>query len=112
MLNQLPMDETTDLIKEAFEPKTWNEIHVTDSWRVFKIISEFVEGFEKLARIGPSVAIFGSARTHFNNKYYKLADEIAFQLVQKGYGVISFRRSCSCAFNRCPMFNQAFHAAE
>src|SRR5512133_1168742 len=89
MLNQLPMDETTDLIKEAFEPKTWNEIHVTDSWRVFKIISEFVEGFEKLARIGPSVAIFGSARTHFNNKYYKLADEIAFQLVQKGYGVIT-----------------------
>ncbi len=83
------MDETTDLIKEAFEPKTWNEIHVTDSWRIFKIISEFVEGFEKLSRIGPSVAIFGSARTHFNNKYYKLADEIAFQLVQKGYGVIT-----------------------
>ncbi|MCK7541977.1 MAG: hypothetical protein MZV63_69355 [Marinilabiliales bacterium] len=60
-----------------------------DSWRVFKIIAELVEGFEKLSRIGPSVAIFGSARTHFNNKYYKLADEIAFQLVQKGYGVIT-----------------------
>lgn len=83
------MDETTDLIKQAFEPKTWNEIHTMDSWRVFKIISELVEGYEKLSRIGPSVAIFGSARTHFNNKYYKLAEEIAFDLVQKGYGVIT-----------------------
>ena len=77
------------LIKEAFEEKTWNEIHTTDSWRVFKIISEFVEGFEKLARIGPCVSIFGSARTHGDNKYYKLAEEIAFKLTQKGYGVIT-----------------------
>jgi len=85
------MDEAKekDLIKEAFEPKTWNEIHTMDSWRVFKIIAELVEGFEKLSRIGPSVAVFGSARTHFNNRYYKLAEEIAFQLTQKGYGVIT-----------------------
>jgi uncharacterized protein (TIGR00730 family) len=83
------MDESKDLVKEAFEPKTWNEIHTMDSWRVFKIIAEFVEGYEKLSRIGPSVAIFGSARTHFNDKYYKLAEEIAFQVVQKGYGVIT-----------------------
>ena len=83
------MDETTDLIKDAFETKTWNEIHIQDSWRVFKIISELVEGYEKLSRIGPSVAIFGSARTHYNNKYFKLAEEIAFELTQKGYGVIT-----------------------
>jgi len=85
------MDEAKekDLIKDAFEPRTWNEIHTMDSWRVFKIIAELVEGFEKLSRIGPSVAVFGSARTHFNNKYYKLAEEIAFQLTQKGYGVIT-----------------------
>lgn len=83
------MDEAKDLVKDAFEPKTWNEIHTMDSWRVFKIIAEFVEGYEKLSRIGPSVAIFGSARTHFNDKYYKLAEEIAFQIVQKGYGVIT-----------------------
>jgi uncharacterized protein (TIGR00730 family) len=83
------MDESKDLVKEAFEQKTWNEIHTMDSWRVFKIIAEFVEGYEKLSRIGPSVAIFGSARTHFNDKYYKLAEEIAFQVVQKGYGVIT-----------------------
>lgn len=83
------MDKSADLVKEAFEPKTWNEIHTMDSWRVFKIISEFVEGFEKLARIGPCVSIFGSARTHHNNKYYRLAEEIAFRLTQKGYGVIT-----------------------
>lgn len=83
------MDNSADLVKEAFEPKTWNEIHTMDSWRVFKIISEFVEGFEKLARIGPCVSIFGSARTHHNNKYYKLAEELAFNLTQKGYGVIT-----------------------
>jgi uncharacterized protein (TIGR00730 family) len=78
-----------ELIKDAFEAKTWHEIHTTDSWRVFKIISELVEGFEKLARIGPCVSIFGSARTHHNDKYYRLAEDIAFRLVQKGYGVIT-----------------------
>jgi uncharacterized protein (TIGR00730 family) len=83
------MEKPADLIKDAFEQKTWNEIHTTDSWRVFKIISELVEGFEKLARIGPCVSIFGSARTHFNDKYYKLAEDIAFKLTQKGYGVIT-----------------------
>ena len=77
------------LIKEAFEEKTWNEIHTTDSWRIFKIISEFVEGFEKLSRIGPCVSIFGSARTKYNNEYYELAEDIAFKLTQKGYGVIT-----------------------
>jgi len=82
-------DRPADLIKEAFEQKTWNEIHMTDSWRVFKIISELVEGFEKLARIGPCVSIFGSARTHYNDKYYKLAEDIAYKLTRNGYGVIT-----------------------
>lgn len=83
------MHKPADLIKDAFEQKEWNEIHTMDSWRVFKIISELVEGFEKLARIGPCVSIFGSARTHFNDKHYKLAEEIAFKLTQNGYGVIT-----------------------
>lgn len=83
------MEKPADLIKDAFEQKTWNEIHTTDSWRVFKIISELVEGFEKLARIGPCVSVFGSARTHVSGKYYKLAEEIAFKLTQKGYGIIT-----------------------
>jgi uncharacterized protein (TIGR00730 family) len=83
------IEKPADLIKDAFEQKTWHEIHTTDSWRVFKIISELVEGFEKLARIGPCVSIFGSARTHHNDKHYKLAEDIAFKLTQNGYGVIT-----------------------
>jgi uncharacterized protein (TIGR00730 family) len=83
------MEKPADLIKDAFEQKTWNEIHITDSWRVFKIISELVEGFEKLARIGPCVSIFGSARTSPNNKYYQLAEDIAYKLTRNGYGVIT-----------------------
>jgi uncharacterized protein (TIGR00730 family) len=83
------MEKPADLIKDAFEQKNWNEIHITDSWRVFKIISELVEGFEKLARIGPCVSIFGSARTHHNDKYYRMAEDIAFKLVRNGYGVIT-----------------------
>jgi uncharacterized protein (TIGR00730 family) len=83
------MKKSYDLVQEAFENKTWNEIHTMDSWRVFKIISEFVEGFEKLARIGPCVSLFGSARTKPDNKYYILAEEIAYKLTSKGYGVIT-----------------------
>ena len=83
------MEKQIDLIKEAFEEKNWNEIHTTDSWRVFKILSEIVEGFEKLARIGPCVSIFGSARTKPDNKYYLLAEDIAYKLTQNGYGVIT-----------------------
>lgn len=82
-------DKPADLIRDAFEEKTWSEIHITDSWRIFKIISELVEGFEKLARIGPCVSIFGSSRTHHNDKHYKLAEEIAFKLTRQGYGVIT-----------------------
>jgi uncharacterized protein (TIGR00730 family) len=82
-------DKSVDLIKDAFAEKTWNEIHTTDSWRVFKILSELVEGFEKLSRIGPCVSIFGSARTHHNDKYYRLAEDIAYKLTQNGYGIIT-----------------------
>lgn len=76
-------------IRQAFKQKDWNEIKTSDSWKIFKIMSEFVEGFEKLARIGPCISIFGSARTEPGTKYYKLAEEIAYQLTQHGYGVIT-----------------------
>jgi uncharacterized protein (TIGR00730 family) len=76
-------------IIKAFKEKKWNEIQASDSWRIFKILAEFVEGFEKLARIGPCVSIFGSARTTPDNPYFKLADEIAYQLTERGYGVIT-----------------------
>lgn len=76
-------------IRRAFENKNWHEIKVTDSWQIFKIMAEFVEGFEKLARIGPCVSIFGSARTQTDNKYYKLGENIARILTERGYGVIT-----------------------
>ncbi len=76
-------------IKSAFTEKDWNEIKTFDSWTIFKVIAEFVEGFEKMSRIGPCVSIFGSARTSPENKYFKLAEEIAFKLTQSGYGVIT-----------------------
>jgi len=56
---------------------------------IFKIMSEFVEGFDKLSKIGPCVSIFGSARTSQDNKYYILAEDIAFRLTSLGYGVIT-----------------------
>lgn len=76
-------------IEKAFKEKSWNEIKIEDSWQIFKVMSEFVEGFEKLSKIGPCVSIFGSARTEENHDYYLLAEEIAYQLTSKGYGVIS-----------------------
>ena len=76
-------------IRKALATKDWNDIKATDSWQIFKIMSEFVEGFEKMARIGPCVSVFGSARTKPDNKYYKLAEEISFKLTRSGYGVIS-----------------------
>ena len=76
-------------IREAFEHKNWAELISADSWVIFKVMAEFVEGFDKLAKIGPCVSIFGSARTSPENKYYKLAEEIAEKLVGNGYGVIT-----------------------
>jgi len=78
-----------DRIKDAFTQKTWNEIKSSNSWQIFKIMAEFVEGFEKMASIGPCVSIFGSARTLPDSRYYKLAEDIAFKLTMHGYGVIT-----------------------
>ena len=83
------MSSSEDKIIRAFKERDWNEIKTSDSWKIFKIMSEFVEGFEKLARIGPCVSIFGSARTGPENEYFQLAEKIAFQLTQRGYGVIT-----------------------
>jgi len=88
------MKETEELseeekIRDAFTQKGWNEIKSYDSWEIFRVMSEFVEGFEKLARIGPCVTIFGSARVKPSNPYYKLSEEIAYLLTKKGFGIIS-----------------------
>src|SRR5438105_7917709 len=76
-------------IRQAFKDKNWAEIKSSDSWVIFKVMSEFVEGFEKMAKIGPCVTIFGSARVKPSNPYYKIAEDIAERLVQQGYGVIT-----------------------
>jgi uncharacterized protein (TIGR00730 family) len=69
--------------------KNWNEVKTNDSWAIFKIMGEFVNGYEKLSRIGPCVSIFGSARTKPDNKYYQLAERIAKKITENGYGVIT-----------------------
>ena len=76
-------------IKTAFRSKSWNEIRTNDAWAVFKIMSEFVEGYERLSRIGPCVSIFGSARLKEDHPYYQLAMNVAEGLGASGYGVIS-----------------------
>lgn len=76
-------------IRKAFEEKDWNEIKANDSWAIFKIMSEFVEGFEKLSKIKPCVSIFGSARTQPGDGHYELAERIAYKLTGHGYGVIT-----------------------
>lgn len=76
-------------IKEVFTQKTWNEVKANDSWAIFKIMSEFVNGYESMSRIGPCVSIFGSARTKPDDKYYQLTEKIAYKITQAGYGVIT-----------------------
>lgn len=67
-----------------------DNFQVGDSWRLFRILSEFVEGFDTLASIGrPAVSIFGSARTSPDDRYYKLAEQIALDLATAGYGIIT-----------------------
>jgi uncharacterized protein (TIGR00730 family) len=82
-------EEEHKRISEKLTPKSWNELKSNNSWAIFKIMSEFVEGYEKLSAMGPCVSIFGSARTKEDSKYYILAEEIGYKLTQSGYGVIT-----------------------
>ena len=77
------------VIQDSLKQKTWNEIRTNDSWAIFKIMSEMVNGYETMGRIGPSVTIFGSARTKPEDPYYQLAENIAFKIGKAGYGVIT-----------------------
>lgn len=81
--------EEKDKIREKLLPKTWNEVKSNDSWALFKIMSEFVQGYETMSKIGPCVSVFGSARTQPNSEYYQLAEEISYGLTQIGFGVIT-----------------------
>jgi uncharacterized protein (TIGR00730 family) len=62
---------------------------VKDLWRIFRIMAEFVEGFDELASIGPAVSIFGSSRTNSEDRYYQLAERTASELVKAGFAIIT-----------------------
>jgi len=76
-------------IEKAFKLKKWEEIKSSDSWNIFKIMAEFVEGYETLARIGPCVSVFGSARTKPGHPNYEMAMDLAKKLSEQGLGVIT-----------------------
>lgn len=69
--------------------RDWTELRAESSWRMFKIMSEFVDGFEKMEKWGPCVSIFGSARTKPENPYYQMSETLAEKLVEEGYGIIT-----------------------
>ena len=77
-----------DPIKEK-RMRYWTENKANSSWQIFKIMAEFVTGFETLAKLGPCISIFGSARTKPENKYYELAVDIARRLADAGFGIIT-----------------------
>lgn len=81
--------EEKERIRKSFKTKNWSETKAEDAWSIFKIMGEFANGYEKMSAIGPCVAIFGSARTSPDNKYYVMAEEIAYELTQRGFGVIT-----------------------
>lgn len=70
-------------------PESFDKTHSEDVWSIFKIMGEFVEGYDKLFKIGPCVSIFGSARAKPDNKYYKMAEQTAKRITEKGFGVIT-----------------------
>ena len=74
---------------KPIQNKNWNQIKTNDSWALFKIMREFVEGYEKLSAIGPCISIFGSARTPEHHPTYKLTVNIAEAISKSGYGIIS-----------------------
>ncbi len=69
--------------------RDWTETKAHSSWQIFKIMAEFVQGFESLAKIGPCISIFGSARTKPGHKYYELSVDVAKKLAEEGFGIIT-----------------------
>ncbi|MBN2731605.1 MAG: TIGR00730 family Rossman fold protein [Balneolaceae bacterium] len=69
--------------------ESFDQTHSEDVWSIFKIMGEFIEGYDKLFKIGPCVSIFGSARAKPGNKYYKMAEETAQKITEKGFGIIT-----------------------
>ncbi len=83
------MEKQDFKIKKPYRERSWTQINASNSWAIFRIMSEFVDAYEKMNRIGPCVSIFGSARTKKTAKHYKMAVEVSSRLVEEGYGVIT-----------------------
>jgi uncharacterized protein (TIGR00730 family) len=75
--------------EHKLKKRDWTETKANSSWQIFKFMAEFVQGFEMLAKIGPCISIFGSARTQPGNTYYDLTVEISKRLSQEGFGIIT-----------------------
>jgi len=82
-------EKNQERLHKAFSTQDWPEIKSSDSWNIFKVMAEFVDGYDKLARIGPCVSVFGSARTKPGTPYYEMAVEIGSKLAAAGLGVIT-----------------------
>ncbi len=83
------MTEEKNVIVGKKEPKKWRQLKAENSWTMFKVIGEFVDGYERLNKIEPCVSVFGSARFKPGNKYYEMAVNVSKALVDEGYGVIT-----------------------
>ncbi|MBD3907324.1 TIGR00730 family Rossman fold protein [Chryseobacterium sp. Ch-15] len=88
-LENTELDINESKLHNSLREKTWDETITKDSWMIFKVMAEFVDGYEKMARIGPCVSIFGSARLKPESKYYEMAVEIAEKITKIGFGVIT-----------------------
>lgn len=83
------MEKQDFKIKKPYRDRSWTQINASNSWAIFRIMSEFVDAYEKMNKIGPCVSVFGSARTKKTAKHYKMAVEVSQRLVEEGYGVIT-----------------------
>lgn len=86
-IKETPFHATKEMSVE--EMAIWQNARIKDTWRVFRIMGEFVEGFERMSEAGPSVSVFGSARTRPGTPYYEMGVEVAKELVRLGFAVIT-----------------------
>jgi len=78
-----------EIENNALTKKYIRDIKSADVWSVFKIIADFVKGFDELGDLGPTVTIFGSARTATDNEYYKVTEKLSSMLAKKGFNIMS-----------------------
>ena len=89
MPDRIPTPYDAEKPMSPGELARWNAMRIKDTWRVFRIMSEFVEGFERMSQCGPSVSVFGSARTRPDHPYYQMGIDVGRVLVEHGYAVIT-----------------------